>query len=55
MNQFAHRITLLIVVLTVAFLLSASTLGQSGPYGVVVPTTVNFGQVLVGKPVRRKV
>jgi hypothetical protein len=43
-----NRITSL-TALTVMFLLAGSAAAQSGPYGVVSPTTVNFGQVLVGQ------
>ena len=35
--------------MTVVSLLSGSAAAQGGPYGVVSPTTVNFGQVLVGQ------
>jgi hypothetical protein len=38
-----------IVTLTSMFLFAGAALAQTGPYGVVSPTTVNFGQVLVGQ------
>jgi hypothetical protein len=49
MSAFSRITSLTVVVLIVVSLLGGSAPAQSGPYGVVSPTTVNFGQVLVGQ------
>jgi hypothetical protein len=49
MSAFSRITSLTVVALIVVSLLGRSAAAQSGPYGVVSPTTVNFGQVLVGQ------